>query len=35
MPPAIEHHHFGLQVRIYGRDGEEAAARIIRHALRG
>jgi hypothetical protein len=30
---AIEHYHYGPQVYVYGRDSEEAAARIIRQAL--
>lgn len=35
QPPAIVSHYHGPQIRIYGRDGEEAAARIIRQALPG
>jgi len=31
--PAIEHHHYGPQIHVYGPDGEETAARIIRSAL--
>ena len=30
---AIEHHHYGPQIHVYGQDGEETAARIIRSAL--
>ena len=33
-PPAIVN-HYGPQFHIYGRDGEEAAARMIRQALTG
>jgi hypothetical protein len=35
QPPAIVNHYHGPQITIYGRDGEEAAARIIRQALPG
>jgi hypothetical protein len=33
--PAIENHYHGPQFHFHGRDGEEAAARIIRTALTG
>ena len=35
QPPAIVNHYHGPHLTIYGRDGEEAAARIIRQALPG
>jgi len=33
QPQAIEHHHHGPEFHIYGADGQEAAARLIRRAL--
>ena len=32
---AIEHHHHGPEFHIYGADGQEAAAALIRKALSG
>jgi len=33
QPQAIEHHHHGPEFHIYGADGQDAAARLIRKAL--
>jgi hypothetical protein len=35
QPQAIEHHHHGPEFHIYGADGQEAAAALIRKALSG
>jgi hypothetical protein len=33
LPPPSIVNNYGPQIHIYGRDGEEAAARIIRRAI--